>query len=210
MSTRPRSWRPSRAWSRGLRLKPACAVLSAIALVLWCVAPPAHAEAGAGKARQAPPSEKAAIEKPKAATPLPEQVKTRPLAGDYCDAVRDAAMEARYAVQAAHLETLAQRLDERLARLDTKSVELKDWLARRQAFIDHATEHLVGIFAAMRAEAASGLLARLDVGTAAAILSKLEARAASSILSGMPPDKASRLTTILASVARKSDASAKP
>ena len=62
----------------------------------------------------------------------------------------------------------------------------------------------------MRAEAASGLLARLDVGTAAAILSKLEARAASSILSGMPPDKASRLTTILASVARKSDAGAKP
>lgn len=197
-------------WSQGMRLAAACVALSANALFLSCVAPLAYAEAGAGKARQVPQSEKATTEQTKAATPLSEQTKARPLAADYCDAVRDAAREARYSVQVAHLESLMERIDERLARLDAKSTELKDWLAKRQSFIDQATEHLVGIFAAMRAEAASGLLARLDVGTAAAILSKLEARAASSILSGMPPDKASRLTTILASVVRKSDTGTKP
>ena len=210
MSTRRRSRRLPLEWPRGMRLRAACAALSVSGALLSSVPPLAYAEGGAGKARPVPHIEKTTTEKPKAATPLPEQTKAGPLAGDYCDAIRDTAMEARYAFQAAHLEALAQRVDERLARLDGKSAELKDWLAKRQSFIDHATEHLVGIFAAMRAEAAAGLLARLDAGTAAAILSKLEARAASSILSGMPPDKASRLTTILASAARKSDAGAKP
>lgn len=146
----------------------------------------------------------------KRASPLPEQTMSGSLAGQYCDAIRDAAGEARFAVQAAHLESLVQKIEDRMAHMESKSAELKDWMSKRQAFMTQASDQLVGIFAAMRAEAASGLLARLDPSTAAAILSKLDPRAASAILSGMSPDKAGRLTTILASVARKSDAGTRP
>lgn len=184
----------------------------AVALLLDSVAQRVSAESGAAKAskvtaKTSPQAEQLTANRQ---TPLPEQTTSGSLAGQYCDAARDAAGEMRYAVQSAHLDSLLRTLEERMARLETKKEELQDWMAKRQAYMVRASDQLVGIFAAMRAEAASGLLARLDPGTAAAVLSKLDHRSASAILSGMPPDKAGRLTTILASVARKSDTDVRP
>jgi len=136
-------------------------------------------------------------------TPLAELRSSAPLAAQYCAAARDAIAEARYAQQAAQLEKLARDAEERLALMDKRSAELKDWLAKREDFIAAATKHLVEIFGAMRPESASAQLVRLDISTAAAILSRLDVRAASAILNDMPPEKAARLTAVIAGSARK-------
>lgn len=137
--------------------------------------------------------------------PLAEVNKSGSLAAQYCAAVRDTVAEARFASQAAQLEALARQVDERLMRLDERSAELKSWIEAREAFMSRATTQLVGIYANMRPEAASEQLVRLEPATAASIIAKLEARTASAILNDMPPEKAARLTSLLAGAARGPD-----
>jgi len=153
----------------------------------------------------APASKAETADKLSAATPapLPELKSTGPLATQYCAAARDAIAEARYAEQAVQLEKLAKDAEERLALMDKRTAELKEWLAKREEFIAAATKHLVSIFGAMRPESASEQLVRLDISTAAAILSRLDVRAASAILNDMAPEKAARLTAVIAGSARK-------
>ena len=130
--------------------------------------------------------------------PLPEVTPEGPLQAQFCHAARDAAAEARFAYQSAKLESLAKEIDERLAKLNAKTAELKDWMAKRDEFKSKSTAQVVNIFAAMRPESASEQLTRLEPATAASILSKLEARAASAILNDMPSEKAAALASILA------------
>lgn len=127
------------------------------------------------------------------------------LAEQYCLAIRDAAAEARQAHQIAELKALGKEIDDRLAKLDARSAELRDWVQQRDAFANRATAQLVAIYAAMRPESASEQLARINELTAAAVLGKLEPRAASAILNDMPPEKAGRLATILAGASRARD-----
>jgi flagellar motility protein MotE (MotC chaperone) len=141
------------------------------------------------------------------AAPLSEPNKSALLVQQYCENVRDAAAEARFAFQTERLAGAAREVEERIARLDARSNELKQWLSRRDEFSRLATNQLVGIFSTMRPEPASEQLVRLNHTTAAAILSKLEQRAASAILNEMPPDKAARLTSIMAEAAQKNDGS---
>ena len=142
--------------------------------------------------------------------PLPEVKPTGSIAAQYCEALRDAAAEARHAVQIAQLERLGNEIDARLVRLDARSAELKEWMARREEFARKATAQLVGIFAAMRPESASEQLVRLDSATAASILAKLDARAASAILNEMPPEKAAGLARLIAGAGRRDEAPGKP
>jgi flagellar motility protein MotE (MotC chaperone) len=135
--------------------------------------------------------------------PLPEVTPDGPLQAQYCQAVRDAAAEARFAYQSEKLEALAKEIDERLAKLRARTAELKEWMAKREEFKSKSTTQLVSIFAAMRPESASEQLTRIEPATAASILSKLEARAASAILNDMPSDKAAALASILAGAAQQ-------
>ena len=135
---------------------------------------------------------------------------TRPLAEQYCQSFVDQAREARAARQAAELKALASEVDARLAKLDAAIAEIKEWVARRAAFSDRAGAQLVGIYAAMRPEAASQQMVRMDELTATAVLSKLDSRQASAILNEMPAEKAARLAAVLSLSARKSDARPKP
>lgn len=132
-----------------------------------------------------------------------------PLAAQYCEAVRDAAGEARYAFQMAQLESLSKQIDDRLEKMSLAQAELKTWLTKREAFSNQVTAQLVSIFSAMRPDAASEKLAKLEAMMAAAILSKLEARSASAILNEMPTDRAAVLTSILAASSIQSGNSAK-
>lgn len=134
--------------------------------------------------------------------PLPEVTPDGPLQAQYCHAVRDAAAEARLAHQTQKLERLAEDIEKRLANLNAKAAELKEWMAKRDEFKSKSTAQLVNIFAAMRPESASEQLTRLEPATAASVLSKLEARAASAILNDMPSEKAAVLATILAGSSR--------
>lgn len=127
------------------------------------------------------------------------------LAQDYCRAIRDAAREARHAVQLRQIDSLKKELDDRLVKIDRRVAELKEWFGRREEFSNSVSAQLVGIYAVMRPESASAQLTKMDETTAAAILSRLEARAASAILNDMPPDTAARLVTILSAAARRED-----
>lgn len=154
----------------------------------------------AGSAAKRELGEKSSFVPPKR---LAELRSTGSIATQYCSAARDAVAEARYAQQVDQLERLSKRADDRLALIEKRSTELKEWIAKRDRFIAAATKHLVEIYGAMRPEAASEQLVRLDAATAAAILSGLDVRAASAILNDMPPDKAARLAAVMASAARK-------
>lgn len=170
------------------------------------VSPPASA-ADAGKKKEAPAGQPAAGEAE--GPPVAPELKGGTLAEHYCAAIRDMAAEARYAYQTRELDDLRKSIAAEIDALDARIVELKTWTERREAFAAKALAQVVGIYAAMRPEAASGQLQHMDEATAAAIISKLDARAASAILNEMPPEKAAQLATILSAASRKSDAGPK-
>lgn len=140
--------------------------------------------------------------KPAAQPPAP--VAKGSLAEQYCQSAVDAVREARHAAHVKQLGELRKDIDERLAKADARLAEIKEWIQKRDAFANLASNQLVGIYAAMRPEAASEQLGKMDEITAAAIISRLDARAASAILNDMPAEKAARLATILASASNKS------
>ena len=144
------------------------------------------------------------VPEPKQA-PAREPERTLSVAEQYCRAVLDPAREARYAYQTAELQALSHALDERMAKIEARIAELKEWVARREDFANRASEQLVTIYSGMRPEAASEQLAKIEESTAAAILSKLAPRVASQILNDMPPERAARLATILMGASRKTD-----
>lgn len=170
---------------------------------------------GAPKAAPgAPPAAASRAQPPRPVVVMPPEVK-RPLspevrsaasvADQYCQAVLEPAREARYAHQTAELKTLGLELDDRLAKIEARIAELKEWVARREDFASRTSDQLVTIYSGMRPDAASEQLTKLEESSAAAILSKLAPRVASQILNDMPPDKAARLQMILLGASRKSD-----
>ncbi len=136
---------------------------------------------------------------------VPEARPTASVADQYCQAVLEPAREARYAHQTAELKTLGLELDDRLAKIEARIAELKEWVARREDFASRTSDQLVTIYSGMRPDAASEQLTKLEESSAAAILSKLSPRVASQILNDMPSDKAARLQMILLGASRKSD-----
>ncbi len=205
-----------------LERRPGRAV-AAIALLLAFGALPGAAAAQAPAAKDA--AKEAARPVPKAgprttqSTPrvvpiLPEPPK-RPasrepdrslsVAEQYCRAVLDPAREARYAFQTSELQALSRALDDRMAKIEARISELKEWVARREDFANRTSEQMVTIYSGMRPDAASEQLAKIEEKTAAAILSKLAPRVASQILNDMPSERAARLATILMGASRKTD-----
>ncbi len=126
------------------------------------------------------------------------------LAQDYCNNIGDAAADARFAWQKQTLSAMEKELESRIAVLETRTAEYREWLARRDAFVSKAQESLVRIYARMRPDAAASQLAAMDEETAAAVLTRLEPRNASAILNEMPPGPAVRLTTTIAGAAKVS------
>lgn len=176
---------------------------SAAAIILALVV--VSSESGAA----GPPAERKPAAPPKTTSarhperpPLSEVKPMGPIARQYCEAVREAAIEARDAHAAASLSEMAHEIETGLARLEARLTEVKRWLAKRKEFADKSSTQLVGIYSAMRPEAASQQLVRIDPAIAASIIAKLDARTASTILNDMPPEKAAELTTVLASLAR--------
>jgi flagellar motility protein MotE (MotC chaperone) len=144
----------------------------------------------------ATPGEAIALEKKIAAGPQARPPQTD--AQQYCVNIAASAMEARFKWQAKRLSDLEAQIKQRIAELEAKQAEYKDWLARRQEAMKRAEEGLVGIYSHMRPEAAALQLSALDDDTAAAVLSKLSARSASAILNEMDPRRAARVANALA------------
>jgi flagellar motility protein MotE (MotC chaperone) len=144
------------------------------------------------------------VPEPKRA-PAREPERTLSVSDQYCRAVLEPAREARYAHQTAELQALSRALDDRMAKVEGRIAELKEWVARREDFANRTSEQLITIYSGMRPEAASEQLAKIEESTAAAILSKLAPRVASQILNDMPAERAARLAMILMGASRKTD-----
>jgi flagellar motility protein MotE (MotC chaperone) len=116
----------------------------------------------------------------------------------YCTNIAPFAAEAEGAWQARKLLELDGQLKARIAELEAKRVEYKEWLERREEFVKKAEEGLVAIYSRMRPDAAASQIAAMEDGTAAAVLARLNARTASAILNEMTPGRAARLTSHMA------------
>lgn len=120
----------------------------------------------------------------------------------YCSNIIDAAADQRFAWQKQVISDLGRDLEQRIKKLEEKTAEYKEWLTKRDEFVNRATGNLVKIYARMKPDAAAAQLTQLDEETAAAVLSKLEPKATSTILNEMDPKKAALLTGIIAGAAR--------
>lgn len=116
----------------------------------------------------------------------------------YCINIADTAADARFAWQKKTLAEIEQELDRRIALLEQRAKEYREWLARRDEFAKKAQGTLVEIYTKMRPDAAALQLVAMDDETAAAVLTKLKPRNASAILNEMPASHAARLTTTIA------------
>ena len=116
----------------------------------------------------------------------------------YCTAMRDDALEARYARlergATAARDAIATERDALIARTG----ELREWVERREAFLALADEQLVAIYGAMRPDTAGEQLSLLSPLVGAAVLVRLKPRQASAVLAGMRTEKAAELAAIIA------------
>ncbi|MBV8662197.1 MAG: hypothetical protein JO107_03750 [Hyphomicrobiales bacterium] len=131
----------------------------------------------------------------------PKSVPAAAGAGDsvarYCNNAAPVAAEARIAWQSKKLSELEGQLKQRIADLDAKEAEAREWVAKREAMMSAATDDVVAIYAKMDPQAAAAQMAALDAPVAVAILGKLKSNKSSAILGEMEPAKAGELTGLL-------------
>jgi flagellar motility protein MotE (MotC chaperone) len=173
-------------------------------------AAPKRAEAAAKKADAE--SKKAETE-PKRPEAEPKKADSEPKKADaeasdgvqqYCANVASFAAEARIAWQMKRLDELQTQLKQKIADLEAKEAESRDWVLKRQDMMKKAADDIVAIYAKMEPEAAAAQMAVLDEGTAAAVLAKLKPAVSSAILNEMEPGKAAKLTNVMSGLANPS------
>ncbi len=123
----------------------------------------------------------------------------------FCGAVAASAASTRLAWQEERIKTLQQEMVIKIAELDAKEAEVRDWVAKREQLLAKAAESLTSIYAKMKPEAASAQLQAMDDDTAAALLLKLKPSVASALMSEMDPARAARLSDLLTGAAPKSE-----
>jgi len=115
----------------------------------------------------------------------------------YCVNISDKAKEARYARIRAELEDAGKTVDQKLEKLEAKLVEVRDYVDRREKFLENARGAIINIFGTMRADAAAAQLSELDSVSASAILMKLPPDRASTIMNEMSPKQAAEIAKML-------------
>jgi flagellar motility protein MotE (MotC chaperone) len=134
--------------------------------------------------------------------PEPETKKAEADAGDgvqqYCTNVSSFAADARIAWQMKRMGDLEAQLKQRIAEIEAKEAESKEWIDKREALLKKADDTVVAIYAKMRPEAAATQMVVMEDATAAALLSKLNPRVSSAILNEMEAGKAAKLTDLMA------------
>jgi flagellar motility protein MotE (MotC chaperone) len=132
-------------------------------------------------------------------TPKPESRKAE--AGDgvqqYCANIANVASDARIAWQTKRLGELEAQLKQKITELEAKEAASKEWVAKREEFLNKASSGVVAVYAKMDSEAAADQMNAMEEATAAAILTKLNPRVASAILDAMDAGKAARLTDLM-------------
>lgn len=174
---------------------------AALLSALFCGAGTAWAQTtptGSGSSAAAPVSSSA----PRSAA-TNDSVNMVPAQSAYCQAVGDAATDARFAWQVSTLEAMKAEVEEKTRQLEEKRAETEKWLTRRDAFLDKVEDRVVLIYSRMRADAAAAQIAAMQDETAAALLTKLEPRSASAIFNEMEAARAAYLAAIITGAARR-------
>jgi flagellar motility protein MotE (MotC chaperone) len=137
--------------------------------------------------------------KPKPLPPAPEKAADSGVAR-YCANVAPLAAEARIAWETHRLNELDAQVKQRIADLEKTEAETRDWVSKREAMLNAASDDVVTIYSKMEAEAAAVQLASMEDPVAVAILNKLKASAASAILDEMDAARAAKLTGLLMAI----------
>jgi flagellar motility protein MotE (MotC chaperone) len=143
-----------------------------------------------------------------------DSAKVEPEIGDsigrYCSNIAPVVGEARIAWQMKRLAELDAQIRKRIAELDAKEAEAREWVNKREEMLKKADDDIVAIYGKMQPEAASAQLIAMEDASAAAILSKLNPRVASTILNEMEAARAAKLTDLMSGVAKAASAAPSP
>jgi len=137
--------------------------------------------------------------KPTAPPPPPDKTADAGVAR-YCANVAPVAAEARIAWETRHLNELDAQIKQRITELEKAEADTKDWVSKRDALLNSASDDVVAIYGKMDPEAAAAQIAAMDESIAVSILHKLKVGAASSILDQMEAAKAAKLTGLILAV----------
>lgn len=124
----------------------------------------------------------------------------------FCDNIADAAKDKRYLLQREELHKLQTQVDERIEALKVQRDDYKQWLEKRNDFLEKAEVGLVEIFKKMKPDAAAKQLEIIDQNIAAALIMKLSPRLSSQIFNEMKAETAAVLATIIASTVNQDKA----
>jgi flagellar motility protein MotE (MotC chaperone) len=126
------------------------------------------------------------------------QIQPTPPKDDFCANIADFASDARHALQMKQLEDLQKKIDQKIAILEEKRAENRDFSKKRDEAMKTTQKGIVDIFAKMKPDVAAAQFEILDVETSASILRQLNARVASTILNEMKAPLAAAITARMA------------
>jgi flagellar motility protein MotE (MotC chaperone) len=112
----------------------------------------------------------------------------------FCGNIADAARDQRYLLQKKELEELQAASTSASGLLEERSAKYRDWLKKREDFMQVADTQLVEIYKNMAPDSAASAARNRQAGHCGAIVMKLSPRLASSILNEMDTKKAAALT----------------
>jgi flagellar motility protein MotE (MotC chaperone) len=123
----------------------------------------------------------------------------------FCGAVANSAASTRLSWQEERVRALQAQMVVKIAELDAKEAEVRDWVQKREQLLARANESLTAIYSKMKPDAASAQISAMDDDSAAAILLKLKPSVASAVMGEMNAERAARLSDLLSGAAAKSD-----
>lgn len=172
-----------------------------------------HGGAGGEEKKKEPPKtdpdlpglRKVQLKKPVPPQPKPPVVEGPKGAENFCGAVANSAAATRLAWQEERIRALQAQMVVKIAELDAKEAEVRDWVRKREELLARANDSLTAIYSKMKPEAASAQISAMDDDSATAILLKLKPAVASAVLGEMNAERAARLSDLLSGAAAKSD-----
>ena len=123
----------------------------------------------------------------------------------FCGAVANSAASTRLAWQEERVKALQAQMVVKIAELEAKEADVRDWVQKREQLLARANDSLISIYSKMKPEAASAQISDMDDDSASAILLKLKPAVASAIMGEMDAARAARLSDLLSGAAAKSE-----
>jgi flagellar motility protein MotE (MotC chaperone) len=126
-----------------------------------------------------------------------ELAKERPAVERFCEKAAPSVEELRIAAQRKELETLDQKVKERIGALEALGNSIQEWISRREQLLQRANKDVIAIYSRVDPEAAALQLAEIDEAEAAAIIAKLPPQTSGAILGEMNATKAGKIVAIV-------------